>query len=76
MPLDEEIPYTLKPFDTSDPFADAGLDADDAINGRERESRRDVDGFLSQTTLPFNDFGPLYVEKKVIEATEHGQKAA
>jgi hypothetical protein len=39
-------------------------------------SSRDVDDFTAQTTLPFNDFGPLYVEKKVLEATEHGQKAA
>jgi len=39
-------------------------------------SSRDVDSFLAQTTLPFNDFGPLYIEKKVLEASEHGQKAA
>ncbi len=57
-PLDEAVPYTLKPFDTSSP------------------SRRTVANFAAQTTLPFNDFGPLYVEKKVLEATEHGQKAA
>jgi hypothetical protein len=57
-PLDEGIPYTLKPFEKPSP------------------SRRDVDSFTAQTTLPFNDFGPLYVEKKVLEATEHGQKAA
>jgi hypothetical protein len=56
-PLDEGIPYTLKPF------------------GSEK-SRRDKETFLAQTTLPFNDFGPLYIEKKVLEATEHGQKAA
>jgi hypothetical protein len=39
-------------------------------------SKRNVTNFMSQTTLPFNDFGPLYIEKKVIEATEYGQKAA
>jgi len=39
-------------------------------------SRRDVDAFTAQTTLPFNDFGPLYIEKKVLKASEHGQKAA
>jgi hypothetical protein len=38
--------------------------------------RRDVDSFTAQTTLPFNDFWPLYIEKKVLEASEHGQKAA
>jgi hypothetical protein len=57
-PLDEGIPYALKPFDTPSP------------------SRRDVDSFTAQTRLPFNDFGPLYIEKKVLAATEHGQKAA
>jgi hypothetical protein len=57
-PLDEGIPYTLKPFNKA---------------GR---SRRTVSKFTAQTTLPFNDFGPLYIEKKVLEATEQGQKAA
>lgn len=57
-PLDDGIPYTLKPFD------------------KPSASRRDVDSFTAQTTLPFNDFGPLYIEKKVLEAAEHGQKAA
>ncbi len=57
-PLDDGIPYTLKPFEKPSP------------------SRRDVDNFTAQTTLPFNDFGPLYIEKKVLEAAEHGQKAA
>jgi hypothetical protein len=57
-PLDEGIPYTLKPF------------------GREENDRRNRENFLAQTTLPFNDFGPLYIEKKVLEASEHGQKAA
>ncbi len=75
-PLDEGIPHTLKPFDKSGALADAGLVSDDAISGRTTESSRDVDSFLAQTTLPFNDFGPLYIEKKVVEATEHGQKAA
>jgi hypothetical protein len=58
-PLDPGVPYTLKPFDGSDPG-----------------SRRNAENFFDQTTLPFNDFGPLYVEKKVLEAAEHGQKAA
>lgn len=75
-PLDDGIPYTLKPFDKSGALTDADLASDDAINGRETESPRDVDSFLAQTTLPFNDFGPLYIEKKVVEASEHGQKAA
>jgi len=75
-PLDDGIPYTLKPFDKSGALTDADLASDDAINGRETESRRDVDSFLAQTTFPFNDFGPLFIEKKVVEATEHGQKAA
>ncbi|MFB6167571.1 MAG: vanadium-dependent haloperoxidase [Haloferacaceae archaeon] len=75
-PLDEGIPYTMKPFDKTGARLDAGLASDDAVNGRETESRREVDSFLSQTTLPFNDFGPLYIEKKAVEATEHGQKAA
>lgn len=57
-PLDEGIPYTLKPF------AGSG------------SSRRSPGAFLGQTTLPFNDFGPLYVEKKLLEVTEHAQKAA
>jgi hypothetical protein len=57
-PLDEGIPYTLKPFSES---------------GR---SRRNPENFRDQVTLPFNDFGPLYIEKKVLEASEHGQKAA
>jgi len=57
-PLDEGIPYTLKPFRKSG------------------ASRRNVANFTAQTTLPFNDFGPLYIEKKVLEASEHGQKAA
>ncbi len=75
-PLDDGIPYAMKPFDTSGALTDAGLASDDAINGRETESSRDVDSFLAQTTLPFNDFGPLYIEKKAVEASEHGQKAA
>jgi len=57
-PLDDGIPYTLKPFTKGG------------------SGRRDVDSFTAQTTLPFNDFGPLYIEKKVLEASEHGQKAA
>lgn len=57
-PLDEGIPYSLKPF------------------AKPSESRRDIDSFARQTTLPFNDFGPLYVEKRVLGATEQGQKAA
>lgn len=44
--------------------------------GPDGDSRRTLDAFTSQTTLPFNDFGPLYVEKKVMEATEIAQKAA
>ena len=40
------------------------------------ESRRNKENFLKQTTLPFNDFGPLYIEKKLLEVSEHGQKAA
>ena len=32
--------------------------------------------FRGQTTGPFNDFGPLYIEKKLLEVSEHGQKAA
>jgi hypothetical protein len=75
-PLDEGIPYTLKPFETAEPLSSAFLEGNDARNHRTEPSRREVDTFLSQTTLPFNDFGPLFVEKKAIEATEHGQKAA
>jgi hypothetical protein len=75
-PLDEAIPYTLKPFETSEPLESPFLEGNDDPNARNTPSRRDVDRFLSQTTLPFNDFGPLYIEKKVIEASEHGQKAA
>lgn len=37
---------------------------------------RSKGNFVEQTTLPFNDFGPLYIEKKALEATEQGQKAA
>jgi hypothetical protein len=59
-PLDDGVPYTLKPFDK--PVAEA--------------SSRTVSAFTGQTTLPFNDFGPLYVEKRVLEASEIGQKAA
>ena len=58
-PLDDGIPYTLKPF--GEPSG---------------SSRRNSENFTAQTTLPFNDFGPLYIEKKVLEASEHGQKAA
>jgi len=57
-PLDEGIPFTLKPSTGSS------------------RSQRNLDNFAAQTTLPFNDFGPLYVEKAVIEGTEHGQLAA
>jgi len=73
-PLDESIPYTLKAFEKRNVFDDV-VEGDDFID-ETPPSRRDVDSFLSQTRLPFNDFGPLYIEKKVIEATEHGQKAA
>jgi hypothetical protein len=75
-PLDEAIPYTLKPFETSEPLESAFLDGNDTPRGRNTPSRREVDAFLSQTSLPFNDFGALFIEKKVIEASEHGQKAA
>ena len=75
-PLDEGIPYTMAPFETQIRLGSVSLAEDDAINGRQEPSRRDVDRFLSQTTLPFNDFGPLYVEKKLLEVTEHAQKAA
>lgn len=68
-PLDPELPYTLKPFDT--PGADDNEDQQEFFAG-ERTTRN----FLSQTTEPFNDFGPLYIEKKVYEASEIGQKAA
>ena len=37
---------------------------------------RNKRAFIEQTTLPFNDFGPLYIEKKVLEASEQGQLAA
>jgi len=72
-PLDESIPYTLKPFEKRNVF--------DVVEGEDlveetKPSSREVDSFLSQTRLPFNDFGPLYIEKKAVEATEHGQKAA
>lgn len=50
---------------TLKPFSDADSDGD-----------RNEANFLEQTTLPFNDFGPLYIEKKVLEASEQGQKAA
>ena len=75
-PLDESIPYTLPPFETQDPFGFAFTEAADNPNSRDEPSPRNVDSFFSQTTMPFNDFGPLYLEKKVLEATEHGQKAA
>lgn len=55
VPLDDGIPYTLKPFDGGD-------------TGR--------GGFKQQTTAPFNDFGPLYIEKRALDATEIGQKMA
>jgi hypothetical protein len=51
-PLDEGIPYTLKPFDMQN---DTHFDMDD-------NTPRDVDNFTAQTTLPFNDFGPLYIK--------------
>jgi hypothetical protein len=68
-PLDDGIPYTLKPFDK--PPKD-----DNTARERFYGNSRNVDTFTQQTTLPFNDFGPLYIEKKVLEASEHGQKAA
>lgn len=49
---------------TLKPFSDG--------EGGERNKR----AFIEQTTLPFNDFGPLYIEKKVLEASEQGQLAA
>jgi len=73
-PLDENIPYTLKPFQKKNLFGDV-VDGSFKTE-RNEESRRDADSFFSQTRLPFNDFGPLFIEKKVIEASEHGQKAA
>jgi hypothetical protein len=75
-PLDEGIPYVLKPFRTQDRLDSLRTPENETPNSRTRESRRDVDRFLSQATLPFNDFGPLYIEKKAVEATEHAQKAA
>lgn len=57
-PLDEGIPFTLKPV------------------GKSSRSQRNMDAFAAQTTMPFHDFGPTYIEKAVIEATEHGQLAA
>jgi hypothetical protein len=75
-PLDEGIPYVLKPFRTQDRLDSLRTPENETPNSRIRESRRDVDRFLSQATLPFNDFGPLYIEKKAVEATEHAQKAA
>lgn len=33
-------------------------------------------GGLDRTTQPFNDFGPLYIEKTAVEASEQGQRAA
>ncbi|MBB6645390.1 vanadium-dependent haloperoxidase [Halobellus ruber] len=41
-----------------------------------QNDQRNKETFLGQTTLPFNDFGPLYVEKKVLGASEQGQLAA
>ncbi|MFB6177429.1 MAG: hypothetical protein ABEI99_09850, partial [Halobaculum sp.] len=57
-PLDDGIPYVLKPFD------------------KPSSSRRAVRNFTAQTTLPFNDFGPLFIEKTALAATEVGQYAA
>ena len=59
-PLDAGIPYSLQPLDGAAPDG----------------SPRTASAFTAQTTLPFNDFGPLYVEKRVLEASEVGQKAA
>jgi hypothetical protein len=73
-PLAEGLPYTLKPFEKRNLFDDV-VEGTDLVDERP-QSRRDTDAFLSQMRLPFNDFGPLFVEKKVIEASEHGQKAA
>jgi hypothetical protein len=67
-PLDPELPYTLKPFDTP------GADDEDQQEFFHRD--RTTRNFLTQSTAPFNDFGPLYIEKKVLEASEIGQKAA
>ncbi len=73
-PLDPAIPYTLKPFEKRNTFDDV-VDGTALVDETE-SSRRNIDTFLSQTCAPIGDFGPLYIEKRVLEASEHGQKAA
>ncbi len=73
-PLDPNIPYTLKTFEKRNVGADV-IETTSAVTSRDN-SDRTTDAFLSQVSGPFNDFGPLYIEKRVLEASEHGQKAA